>query len=139
MQQPGLQASSKLVEHLKNAVCSAAWTGSMPAGVEATLEQLDLSAEKQQSAGNSSGQNQQQGQHEQQHEQADAQDQEPPAALQNTACLAATFSCLEDEQSLVQCSAVCQLWNSVLQSDDIWRRVYLHSLPEPLPFERVRR
>jgi hypothetical protein len=112
----------------------------MPAGVEATLEQLDLSAEKQQAAGNNSLQDQQQGQHEQQPEQAaDAQDQEPPAALQNTACLAATFSCLEDEQSLVQCSAVCQLWNSVLQSDDIWRRVYLHSLPEPLPFERVSR
>jgi hypothetical protein len=136
MQQHDLQARSMLIESPAIAFCFAAATSTMPAGVEATLEQLDLSAEKQQAAGNSSLQSQQQGQ---QQDPQDPQDQEPPAALQNTACLAATFSCLEDEQSLVQCSAVCQLWNSVLQSDDTWRRVYLRSLPEPLPFERVSR
>jgi hypothetical protein len=46
---------------------------------------------------------------------------------------------LESEQSLLQCSAVCRLWQSVLEADDIWRRVYLRHLPEPLPHERVSR
>jgi hypothetical protein len=67
------------------------------------------------------------------------QEAETPAALHDPACLAATFSWLDDEQSLLQCAAVCQLWHSVLDADDIWRRVYLRSLPEPSELERVGR
>lgn len=92
-----------------------------PGTVEATLQQLNLAAPDNQ-----------QHQHQQQLE-------ETPAALQNTACLAATFSWLDDERSLLLCSAVCQLWASVLQGEDIWRQVYLRHLPAPLPHERVSR
>lgn len=62
-----------------------------------------------------------------------------PEALSNTACLAATFSWLDDEASLVTAAAVCQLWASVLESDAIWGRVYLRCLPPPAPHERVGR
>lgn len=109
----------------------------MPAGVETSLQQLDLAAGADaNSAPAASGTQQEQPVTHDQHEQ---EQQETPAALHNTACLAATFSLLESEQSLLQCSAVCRLWQSVLEADDIWRRVYLRHLPEPLLHERVSR
>lgn len=119
-------------------------TSVMPAGVEATLQQLQLDqadgSNKQETAVSNAqvDQHPQHQQHADQQEQADLQ-QGTPAALQNTACLAATFAWLDNEQSLVQCSAVCQLWHSVLQAEDIWRRVYLRSLPEPATHEWVGR
>lgn len=91
-----------------------------PGTVEATLQQLNLAAPDSQ-------------------QQQQQQLEETPAALQNTACLAATFSWLDDERSLLRCSAVCQLWASVLQGQDIWRQVYLRHLPPPLPHERASR
>jgi hypothetical protein len=112
----------------------------MPSGIEATLQQLDLAAGKTATTPDSQPSSspayvpQHQG-----HSTPEQQDPETPAALQNTACLAATFSWLDDEQSLLQCAAVCQLWHSVLDADDIWRRVYLRSLPEPSELERVGR
>lgn len=112
----------------------------MPPGVEATLQQLDLAADA--AAGPSQQFSQQQHSHSTaQHTQHADEDheQETPAALQNTACLAATFTWLDTEESLLRCSAVCKLWQSVLGADDIWRRVYLRGLPKPLPFERVGR
>lgn len=109
----------------------------MPAEVETSLQQLDLAAGADaNSAPAASGTQQEQPVTHDQHEQ---EQQETPAALHNTACLAATFSLLESEQSLLQCSAVCRLWQSVLEADDIWRRVYLRHLPEPLLHERVSR
>jgi hypothetical protein len=109
----------------------------MPADVEATLQQLDLAAGADATpAPAASGKQQEQPVT---HDQQEQEQQETPAALHNTACLAATFSWLDSEQSLLQCSAVCRLWQSVLEADDIWRRVYLRHLPEPLPHERVSR
>lgn len=102
-----------------------------PEAPEGSLQQLDLNADNPKSAVFE--------QHQHQKQQQQQPDTEPPAALQNAACLAATFSWLDTEQSLLQCSAVCRLWHSVLEADDIWSRVYLRSLPEPLPFERVGR
>lgn len=114
-----------------------------PPGVEATLQQLDLAADADAAAAGPRQQPSQQHTHSTaqltaQHADED-HEQETPAALQNTACLAATFSWLDTEESLLRCSAVCKLWQSVLGADDIWRRVYLRGLPEPLPFERVGR
>jgi hypothetical protein len=57
--------------------------------------------------------------------------------LHNDALLARIFSHAGDLQMLLRYSSVCKLWRSVLESDDIWRSVYLTLLPEPLEYERV--
>jgi hypothetical protein len=57
--------------------------------------------------------------------------------LHNDALLARIFSNAGDLETLLQSSSVCKLWRSVLESDDIWRAVYLTLLPEPLEYERV--
>lgn len=59
--------------------------------------------------------------------------------LHNDALLARIFSHAGDLQTLLQSASVCKLWRSVLESDDIWRSVYLTLLPEPLEYERVAR
>lgn len=59
--------------------------------------------------------------------------------LHNDALLARIFSHAGDLQTLLQSASVCKLWCSVLESDDIWRSVYLTLLPEPLEYERVAR
>ncbi|KAF6265120.1 hypothetical protein COO60DRAFT_1116291 [Scenedesmus sp. NREL 46B-D3] len=57
--------------------------------------------------------------------------------LHNDALLARIFCHADDLDTLLHSSSVCKLWRSVLDSDDIWRAVYLTLLPEPLEFERV--
>jgi hypothetical protein len=57
--------------------------------------------------------------------------------LHNDALLARIFSQAGNLQTLLHASSVCKLWRSVLESDDIWRSVYLTLLPEPMEYERV--
>lgn len=61
----------------------------------------------------------------------------PHAALHNPAVMAATFACLDDEASLLRCSAVCRAWWGVLNADDVWQAAYARALPAPAPHERA--
>eukprot|EP00775_Hariotina_reticulata_P008519 gene8519-8701_t len=57
--------------------------------------------------------------------------------LLNPVVLSATFQWLQDDIELIKCSAVCKTWQAVLESDEVWRAVYLRHLPPPEDFERV--
>jgi hypothetical protein len=63
----------------------------------------------------------------------------PEDVLLNPVVLSATFQWLQDDIELIKCSVVCKTWRAVLESDEVWRAVYLRHLPPPEDFERVGR
>ena len=61
------------------------------------------------------------------------------ATLLDGACIARVLQLVDGATTLVRASAVCRAWRIAVESDSVWREVYLRSYGPPETYERLDR